>query len=85
MWRDSSAITCEVRDSDRLQSPLVDRERPAPGAAGSRGLWLANQLCDLVQIRTFATGTAVRLHMWLKAPAVAPDNSSHTLDSVSFS
>ncbi|MEA2685742.1 MAG: hypothetical protein QOE93_937 [Actinomycetota bacterium] len=30
-----------------------------------RGLWMANQLCDLVQLRTFASGTVVRLHMTL--------------------
>ena len=84
VWRDSTALTCEVRDSGRLDRPLVDRERPAPGASGPRGLWLANQLCDLVQIRTFATGTAVRLHMWLKAPSVAHNHSSSSLDSVSF-
>lgn len=83
VWRDSSALTCEVRDSGRLESPLIDRERPAPGARGPRGLWLANQLCDLVQIRTFATGSAVRLHMWLKAPSVS-HHSSSSLDSVSF-
>jgi anti-sigma regulatory factor (Ser/Thr protein kinase) len=84
VWRDSSALTCEVRDSGQLQSPLVDRERPAPGAKGPRGLWLANQMCDLVQIRTFATGTAVRLHMWLKAPSAAHPHGSSSLDSVSF-
>jgi anti-sigma regulatory factor (Ser/Thr protein kinase) len=84
VWRDSSALTCEVRDSGRLHTALVDRERPTPDASGPRGLWLANQLCDLVQIRTFATGTAVRLHMWLKAPSVVPHHSSSSLDSVSF-
>jgi hypothetical protein len=30
------------------------------------GLWLVNQLCDLVQIRTFAKGTVVRLQMALR-------------------
>ena len=85
VWRDSSALTCEVRDSGRLQGPLVDRERPAPGASGPRGLWLANQLCDLVQIRTYATGTAVRLHMWLKAPSVEHHNGSSSLDFLTFS
>ncbi|HYJ77750.1 MAG TPA: sensor histidine kinase, partial [Actinomycetes bacterium] len=30
--------------------------------AGGRGLWLANQLCNLVQIRSGAAGTTVRLH-----------------------
>jgi hypothetical protein len=28
-------------------------------------LWLANQLCELVQIRTFEDGSAVRVHMKL--------------------
>jgi hypothetical protein len=28
-------------------------------------MWLANQTCDLVQVRTFAAGTVVRLHMRL--------------------
>jgi anti-sigma regulatory factor (Ser/Thr protein kinase) len=85
VWRDVSALTCEIRDLGRFDLPLVDRERPARGAAGPRGLWLANQLCDLVQIRTFATGTAVRLHMWLKAPAVERRHGSHTIDSITLS
>jgi anti-sigma regulatory factor (Ser/Thr protein kinase) len=32
---------------------------------GGRGLWLANQLCDLVQIRSGENGTVVRLLTWL--------------------
>jgi anti-sigma regulatory factor (Ser/Thr protein kinase) len=27
-----------------------------------RGLWIANQLCDLVQIRSSAAGSVVRMH-----------------------
>jgi anti-sigma regulatory factor (Ser/Thr protein kinase) len=69
VWQDGAAVTCEIRDTGRFDSPLADRERPAAGAAGPRGLWLANQLCDLVQIRTFANATAVRLHVWLNPPA----------------
>jgi alkanesulfonate monooxygenase SsuD/methylene tetrahydromethanopterin reductase-like flavin-dependent oxidoreductase (luciferase family) len=79
-----SALTCEVRDSGLFNRPLVDRERPAAGAAGPRGLWLANQLCDLVQIRTFATGTAVRLHMWLKPAAHDHNHDAHTIDSINL-
>jgi anti-sigma regulatory factor (Ser/Thr protein kinase) len=69
VWRDPAAVSCEIRDTGRFDSPLADRERPASGGTGPRGLWLANQLCDLVQIRTFADATAVRLHVWLKPPA----------------
>lgn len=35
------------------------------GANSVRGLWMANQVCDLVRIRSGETGTAVRLHMSL--------------------
>jgi hypothetical protein len=45
------------------RDPLTDRRRPAPNQDGGRGLWLANQLCDLVQIRSFPSGTTVRMHM----------------------
>jgi len=38
---------------------------PPLSTEGGRGLWLANQLCDLVQIRSAASGTAVRLVSWL--------------------
>ena len=34
--------------------PLAGRERPRPGQVGGYGLWLANQLCDLVQVRAYA-------------------------------
>jgi anti-sigma regulatory factor (Ser/Thr protein kinase) len=87
IWQDASALTCEVRDSGHFDNPLVDRERPRPGADGPRGLWLANQLCDLVQIRNLPTGTAVRLHMWLRAPvAQSPhhEHKTHTIDSITF-
>jgi anti-sigma regulatory factor (Ser/Thr protein kinase) len=84
IWRDTSAFTCEVRDSGRFDSPLIDRERPVEASAGPRGLWLANQLCDLVQIRTFATGTAVRVHMWLKADAANHNHGGHSVDSITL-
>ena len=31
--------------------------------AASRGFWVVNQLCDLVQVRSTPAGSAVRLHM----------------------
>jgi len=65
VWRDDHALVCEVRDGGCIDDPLVGRERPAFGRAGGRGLWLANQLCDLVQVRSFPGGSVVRLHMRL--------------------
>ncbi len=63
VWREGGRLLVEVRDHGTIADPLVGRVRPAPDAVGGRGLWLANQLCDLVQIRSGATGTAVRLQM----------------------
>jgi anti-sigma regulatory factor (Ser/Thr protein kinase) len=63
VWRDSSALVCEVSDRGHVDSALVDRLRPDPDPQSSRGLWIANHLCDLVQLRSGATGTTVRLHM----------------------
>jgi anti-sigma regulatory factor (Ser/Thr protein kinase) len=65
VWRADGAIVCEIADAGRIEDPLVGRRRPDAGTIGGRGLWIANQLCELVQMRTFAAGTVVRLHMRL--------------------
>ena len=64
IWREPDKVSCEISDGGRIANPLVDRERPGADIRASRGLWLANQLCDLIQIRTLSSGTVVRLHMW---------------------
>ncbi len=63
MWRDKDALLVEVDDRGRFSEPLVGRIPPAPDQHAGRGLWLVNQLCDLVQIRSTADGSVVRLHM----------------------
>ncbi|MGH7761759.1 MAG: anti-sigma factor RsbA family regulatory protein [Candidatus Dormibacteraceae bacterium] len=68
-WQDESAAICEISDRGTFDKSLADRERPQSVMA-PRGLWLANQLCDLVQIRTLPDGTVVRLHMRRRALAV---------------
>jgi anti-sigma regulatory factor (Ser/Thr protein kinase) len=63
MWPEAGSLICEVRDHGRIaQRPLVGRVRPALGQAGGWGLWLANQLIDLVQLRELPDGSVVRLH-----------------------
>jgi anti-sigma regulatory factor (Ser/Thr protein kinase) len=61
-WVEDDTLICEVSDHGRITEMLVGRSSPAPTDEGGRGLWLANQLCDLVQIRSSASGTVVRLH-----------------------
>jgi anti-sigma regulatory factor (Ser/Thr protein kinase) len=62
-WRVGGSLVCEVRDSGRVEDPMVGRVQPSLERPGGRGHWLANRLCDLVQVRTFPHGTIVRLHM----------------------
>jgi anti-sigma regulatory factor (Ser/Thr protein kinase) len=65
MWREPMAAVCEVSDPGRLDHPLVGRSRPSVDEASGFGLWIVHQVCDLVQIRTFPTGSVVRLHVTL--------------------
>jgi anti-sigma regulatory factor (Ser/Thr protein kinase) len=60
-WREQGALLCEVQDEGHIEGPLTGRLRPAPDAVSGRGVWLANQLCDLVQIRSSAAGSTVRV------------------------
>ncbi len=62
-WSEGDTMVCDLRDSGCFDRPLAGRERPSPDRVGGHGLWLANQLCDLVQVRSFATGTVVRLRL----------------------
>ena len=64
-WREADALLFEVEDRGQVEEPLVGRLRPSPAQEGGRGLWMANQLCDLVQIRSDAARTAVRLRLSL--------------------
>lgn len=62
VWRED-AVICEVRDAGRITNALIGRQVPGVGEHDSRGLWMVNQLCDLVQVRSSTEGTVVRLHM----------------------
>ncbi|HEU4739914.1 MAG TPA: anti-sigma factor RsbA family regulatory protein [Solirubrobacterales bacterium] len=63
LWREEDHLLAEVEDRGLIDEPLVGRLRPSISQVGGRGLWLANQLCDLVQIRSTERGTTVRLHV----------------------
>ena len=64
LWRENGSLLAEVEDEGRIEEQLVGRLRPGITQEGGRGLWLANQLCDLVQIRSGERGTVVRLHVF---------------------
>ncbi|KMO93401.1 sensor histidine kinase [Streptomyces roseus] len=67
-WAQDSVFLCEFRDAGYIADPMAGRIRPSARQLGGRGLWLAHQLCDLVEIRsTPEQGTTVRLHMDVQA------------------
>ena len=63
IWRDAGDLVCEVAGRGELVDPLVGRRRPSDGPSESRGLWIVNQVCDLVQARNAPDGLAVRVRM----------------------
>jgi anti-sigma regulatory factor (Ser/Thr protein kinase) len=63
LWGDDGEIVADVRDRGRILDPLAGRVEPRLDVASGRGLWLANQLSDLVQIRVQPNGGAVRARL----------------------
>ncbi len=63
IWHTDAEIICQVRDQGWINDPLAGRWRRSAEDSG-QGLWVVNQVCDLVEIRTSqAAGTIIRLHM----------------------
>jgi anti-sigma regulatory factor (Ser/Thr protein kinase) len=66
VWRDDSSFVCEVADGRPTRDLLVGRVAPGQSASADRqSAWLANRLCDLVQIRSHETGSVVRVLTWI--------------------
>jgi anti-sigma regulatory factor (Ser/Thr protein kinase) len=62
-WADSERFVCQVEDrGSGIADPLAGYRLPLTEANG-RGLWLARQLVDLLQIASGLEGTTVRLHL----------------------
>ena len=61
-WVQDRSLVYEVSDQGHITSPLVGRARPALDGRGGAGIWVANQLCDLVQIFSSPRGTTVRVY-----------------------
>jgi anti-sigma regulatory factor (Ser/Thr protein kinase) len=63
VWQEGAAVVCEVRDRGQVRDPLAGRRMPGLDDGGGWGLWIANQTCDLVQVRSGPAGTVVRARM----------------------
>jgi anti-sigma regulatory factor (Ser/Thr protein kinase) len=63
IWESGTEVICEVRDGGHIGDVLAGRLWPAADAGRGHGLWVVQQVCDLVEMRTNAAGTTFRLHM----------------------
>lgn len=62
VWDSHEEILCQTHDRGRITDPLAGRIRYGPESRG-HGLFVVNQVCDLVELRTGGTGTTIRMHM----------------------
>ena len=65
-WAAADEFICQITDSGELTDPLAGRIRPDPAATGrGRGLWVAHQVCDLLEVRSGRGGSLFRAHFRL--------------------
>jgi anti-sigma regulatory factor (Ser/Thr protein kinase) len=64
MWLEPGAVVIEFSDSGHVTEPLTGRLMPPLDSEGGRGVYLVNQLCDLVQLRSSPRGTTIRVTTW---------------------
>lgn len=63
-WRDDDYLICQIEDEGAgLADVLAGYRPPSLAQESGRGLWLARQVVDLLQIVPTPTGTAVRLYV----------------------
>jgi anti-sigma regulatory factor (Ser/Thr protein kinase) len=63
MWTDRDGVTTEIADTGTTSLPFAGMVAPTPTGIRGRGLWLASELCDVMQVWTDGDGTVVRLRM----------------------
>jgi len=62
--RSYGRFLCQIQDDGPgVADPLAGYVPAAEAMDAGRGLWLARQLVDLIQIVPKSTGTTVRLHV----------------------
>jgi anti-sigma regulatory factor (Ser/Thr protein kinase) len=63
IWHDGTSVVTEVNSEWIVPDPAAGRRRPPPDSHRGRGLWLVNQLSDLVELRSSGGGTSLRIHV----------------------
>jgi anti-sigma regulatory factor (Ser/Thr protein kinase) len=67
LWHTEEEVLCQIQDQGWITDPLAGRIRRPPDERG-HGLWVVNHVCDLVELRTGAAGTTIRMHMSIREP-----------------
>ena len=64
VWQETGSFVCQVEDEGPgVADAFAGYHPPGEAAEEGRGLWLARQLVDLLQIVPGPDGTTVRLHL----------------------
>lgn len=61
-WVTPDEVICQIEDGGTITDPLAGRRRAERDTDG-HGLWVINQMCDLVELRSRPGRTTVRLHL----------------------
>src|SRR5437588_2832542 len=63
LWRSGSYVVGEVAGQGEIADLMAGRRPPPATAVEGRGLWMVNQLCDLVEVRNYDSQATLRMHM----------------------
>jgi anti-sigma regulatory factor (Ser/Thr protein kinase) len=63
LWAGPAGLTAEIVDTGLCDVPFPGLSAPPLDGLRGRGLWLAGELCDVLQVWSDRAGTVVRLRM----------------------
>jgi anti-sigma regulatory factor (Ser/Thr protein kinase) len=63
LWATDRRVVCEITDPGTATDNFLGFLRADAHAEQGHGLWIARQICDLLEMRTGDAGTSVRLHI----------------------
>jgi anti-sigma regulatory factor (Ser/Thr protein kinase) len=63
LWVTDEAVTAEIADRGTADLPFPGMTAPPAVGVRGRGLWLASELCDVLQVWSDSEGTVVRVRM----------------------
>jgi hypothetical protein len=64
-WLAGGELLFQVSGNAPIRAPFPGHLPPRLDTEGGRGLWLARQLCELLQVRSTPDGSVIRLHFAL--------------------